>query len=378
MCPSYRGTREERHSTRGRAHLLQEMLVGDPLTSGWGSDAVHEALDLCLACKACRSECPVQVDMATYKAEFMYHYYRGKRRWARLAGRAPGLANALTDAPALAGLAKWVAGIHPDRRLPRFATPFRKAWSPRLAAANSGPRVILFSDTFNGYFTPAPLHAAAEVLEAAGCRVELPEREVCCGRPLFDFGFLDEARANLASAVQRLHGPLSARAWLVGIEAACLATFKDELLNFFPDDERARTVAARTRLFGDFLANELEHWEPPQIDGPVQMHGHCNHKAIFGMDGDETCLQRAGADVEITDSCWRPGQSSLSRLRWRARLQAAFRPSSHMNRATSRCWARRCITWRKVRAIRSCCSTGSPPRRPCGATLFPSWRTVAG
>ena len=188
MCPSYRATREERYATRGRAHLLQEMLQGDPIRDRWKSEAVHKALDLCLACKGCKGDCPVNVDMATYKAEFLYHHFKSHTRprsawsmgrihqWSRLAEAAPWLANVLTQVPGLREVAKWAAGVHPDRSVPPFAShTFRSRWSPGRRQSPSKGLVVLWADTFNDHFTPEPLAAAADVLEAAGYRVELPE-----------------------------------------------------------------------------------------------------------------------------------------------------------------------------------------------------------
>src|SRR5205823_2656201 len=206
MCPSYMATGEEKHSTRGRARLLFEMLHGGPISNGWRSKQVEEALDLCLACKGCKSDCPVNVDMATYKAEFRAHHYKGRLRpraaysmgliheWSRLAGAAPWLANALTQTPAVASLAKWLGGIAPQRRIPRYAAqPFRQ-WFCRRPARRSGERVLLWPDTFNNYFRPQTAIAATQALEALGYSVAIPEETLCCGRPLYDWGMLDQAR----------------------------------------------------------------------------------------------------------------------------------------------------------------------------------------
>lgn len=318
MCPSYRGTLEEKHSTRGRAHMLQEMLQGDPLKTGWDSPEVWEALDLCLGCKACKSECPVDVDMATYKAEFAYHYFRHHRRpraawsmgqiarWSRLAGYAPWLANLPGHLPGLSGISKWVGGIHQSRDLPRFQPTFRAEWKRRendadvLKGRGGGPHVILFTDTFNNHFSPHVLTAAWEVLRAVGCTVDIPRRNVCCGRPLFDFGFLDQAKRQLRDILDDLHAPINKGAYVVGLEPSCLATFRDELLGLFPNDLDAERLAERTYPLGDFLAQVVD-WQPPKIGGRLRVHGHCNHKAIFGMGGEGDCLRKTGASVEMTD-----------------------------------------------------------------------------
>jgi hypothetical protein len=201
MCPSYRATREEAHSTRGLARLLFEMLHGDPLDDGWKDAHVKDALDLCLACKGCKSECPVNVDMATYKAEFLSHYYEGRlrprtaytmgfiHRWARLASHVPRLVNLVTQSPGLSTFVKAAAGISQRRSLPRFADRTFVDWFRSRTPPSSrvrGQRVLLWPDTFNNHFHPDTAIAATEVLEAAGCHVTLPAAPVCCGRPLYD------------------------------------------------------------------------------------------------------------------------------------------------------------------------------------------------
>lgn len=317
MCPSYRGTMEEMHSTRGRAHLLQEMLIGQAIPDGWNDETVFEALDLCLGCKACKKECPVDVDMATYKAEFMAHYFQSHRRprqawsmgrihdWARLVGRVPGaavLANLSTQTPGLSTIAKKVAGIHDKRSVPAFARPDFQTWFRRHGerGQDSGPRVVLFTDSFNTYFETEPLKAAAEVLAAAGCRVEIPARHVCCGRPLYDFGFLDRARALMRSNLDALKDALDDGAYVVGVEPSCMAAFRDELPNLFPDDDQAKRLCDRSYMLGEFLTTVVK-WTPPKADGALRLHGHCTHKAIFGIEGDVDCLKATGADVENTD-----------------------------------------------------------------------------
>src|SRR5256885_2867712 len=207
MCPSYMATREEKHSTRGRARLLFEMTRGEVIQDGWRSDAVHEALDLCLACKACKHECPVNVDMADYKAEFMHHFYEGKLRprsayamgliwtWARAASVAPWLVNGLSHTAPFSNLAKWIGGFAPEREIPRFASPTFRSWFARQhrPRAASGKRVLLWVDTFHNYLTPEPLKASVTLLESAGWDVEIVPQSICCGRPLYSFGMLDMA-----------------------------------------------------------------------------------------------------------------------------------------------------------------------------------------
>ena len=320
MCPSYRATHEERHTTRGRAHMLQEMLQGDPVRKLWRSDAVREALDLCLSCKGCRSDCPVNVDMATYKAEFLHHYYKGRLRpraayamgeihlWARLLEPVAGLVNLFTQTPGLKQLPNWVAGIHPARTPPAFAMrSFRRSYRPngngRGDTRRDGPLVVLWTDTFNNHFTPGPLHAAAEVLEAAGCRVELPRANLCCGRPLYDYGLLGQAKRTLRRTMAGLREQLDRGAYVVGVEPSCLATFRDELPNLFPKDAAARRLAGRAMLFGEFLDKVL-HYDPPGMQGRAILRAHCNHKSVFGVEHDKAVLGRTGLDFEwLDDNC---------------------------------------------------------------------------
>lgn len=318
MCPSYRATHEEKHSTRGRAHMLQEMLQGDPLTHGWQEDAVWDSLDLCLGCKACKSECPVDVDMATYKAEFAYHYFKGHRRpraawsmgriqdWAKLAAPVPWLANALAQTPGLNAAAKWIAGVHQARTLPRFQKTFRSRFNGKAgrSGATKRQRVVLFTDTFNDHFTPDALAAAAEVLEDAGFAVELPKRKVCCGRPLYDFGFLDQARKTLNDVMDTVDEAVRDGAYVVGLEPACMATFKDELGNLFEGDPRAERLAKASWLLPDFLCEvaDADGWNAPRLSGKALVHPHCNHRAIFGTSGEQRALSATGLEVEVLDS----------------------------------------------------------------------------
>src|SRR6266545_2078376 len=255
MCPSYMVTREEQHSTRGRARLLFEMLQGEVVTGGWRSEEVHDALDLCLSCKGCKGDCPVSVDMATLKAEFLSHYYKGRLRpptaysigliwWAaRTAARAPGLANLLTQTPLVRQAVKRLGGIAPARPIPPFALEPFTTWFRRRGPGNPGGRpVLLWPDTFNNYFHPETAKAAVEVLEAAGFRVELPGTPLCCGRPLYDFGMLTLARRQLRQVLAAVGPRIAEGVPLVGLEPSCLATFRDELANLYPGDEGARRL----------------------------------------------------------------------------------------------------------------------------------------
>jgi len=359
MCPSYRATREEEHSTRGRAHLLWEMTQGNSredgiIRDGWRSEEVKHSLDLCLACKGCKSDCPVSVDVATYKAEFLSHYYEGRIRprsayafgnidlWARAASRVPGLVNLTTQLPVLRDIAKLVAGIPHQRTIPPFAPETFKDWfyrtdprsggrirppsdaqresewhdstetsgSPWKSGASaprqpyeedraSAPAVLLWPDTFNNYFRPATARAAVEVLETAGYRVLVPRAPLCCGRPLYDFGMLDRAQSLLLNILDALAPEIEVGIPVVGLEPSCVAVFRDELLNLFPHDERAQALSKQTFLLSEFLEQKLApNSKLPQLPRKALLHGHCHHKSIMKMTAEESLLHRLGVDFQ--------------------------------------------------------------------------------
>jgi Fe-S oxidoreductase len=316
MCPSYRATLEEQHSTRGRARMLFEMLHGEPATRGWQAESVKEALDLCLACKGCKTECPANVDMATYKAEFLSHYYRERRRprsaytlglihrWSLLAARAPGLVNLLTHAPFLRGVAKKLAGIAPERRIPAYAPQTFVDWfRNRSAPISSGarPQVLLWPDTFNNHFHPETARAAVEVLERAGFEVTLPARPLCCGRPLYDFGDLDLAVAMLRRILEVLRPQLAAGVPIVGLEPSCIAVFRDELINLLPHDEAARRLHQQSFLLSEFLEKHAPDFSLPTLEGRALVHVHCHHKALMGSSAEAAVLARLGIDFQVLD-----------------------------------------------------------------------------
>ncbi len=318
MCPSYRATREERFSTRGRAHLFWEMLQGEVITDGWNSREVKDALSACLACKGCKSDCPTHTDMASYKAEFLSHYYERNRRprqalfmgrigqWAPLAGRFPRLTNFMTSAGPLARIGKWAAGVAPQRALPAFAPRTFRALAKRRRAAGqaqasaSARKVILWVDTFNDHFSPDVAGAAFEVLQRLGYEVVLPRKRLCCGRPLYDYGLLDEARALLQSVLHELGDEIRAGVPLVGLEPGCLSVFKDELLKQLPEDDAAKRLAAQTFLFSDFVARADFRW--PTLDADVVVHGHCHQKSLFGMQGETALLDKLGVRWSLLDT----------------------------------------------------------------------------
>ena len=318
MCPSYMVTREERHSTRGRAHLLFEMLQGELIASDWQSDVVKESLDLCFACKGCKSDCPTHVDMATYKAEFLSHYYAQHRRprhafafglvhtWASFAGKVPRLVNAATQWPAISRVAKWGAGVAPERTIPRVAARTFREWFGRRPASQRkglGQRVLLWPDTFGDFFLPGTLAAATEVLESVGNSVALPPRGLCCGRPLYDVGMLDRAKTQLREIIAALDGDIAAGTPIVGIEPSCVSVFRDELLNLFPRDPAARRLSSQVFTLGEFLMRRKDEGaELPTLDRKVLVHAHCHHRAIMKTTALEQTLAAIGADYTLLNA----------------------------------------------------------------------------
>ena len=312
MCPSFMATGEELHSTRGRAHMLWELMQGEVLPNKWKNEQVKEALDLCLSCKACKSECPVSVDMATYKAEFLAHYYEGSRRplshyafaridrWARLASLLPGVANFFGGAPVLNGLMKKVLHIAPQRSMPKFAKAYTRR--KRGASVAAGTEVFLWADTFNNYMHPATMQAADEVLTGAGFKVVLPSKHICCGRPLYDFGMLDVAKRYLLSVLDAMEPQLAAGTPIVVLEPSCATVFRDELLNLLPNDPRSKKMAAQTLLLSEFLVKYAPEYKAPAMNRKIVVHGHCHHRATMSMKDEMAVLGSSGAEVELLDS----------------------------------------------------------------------------
>ncbi|WP_369636348.1 FAD-binding and (Fe-S)-binding domain-containing protein [Nocardia sp. JMUB6875] len=316
MCPSYRATREEEHSTRGRARLLFEMLEGDVITDGWRSTEVRDALDLCLSCKGCRSDCPVDVDMATYKAEFLSHHYHHRLRpmahysmgwiplWARLATTAAPVANALTHTPGLRGLIARMGGIDPRRELPRFATHrfTRTFTAPADPTTAPHGRVLLWPDTFTNNFDPAIAEAAALVLTAAGFSVDVPRRTVCCGLTWISTGQLPTAKRVLNRTLRVLEPALREGIPIVVLEPSCAAVFRSDLPELLDGDEDAHRLAGQVRTLAELLAERAPEWRPPEIAGPIVVQPHCHQHAILGSERDRDLLRATGADVELLDA----------------------------------------------------------------------------
>ncbi|MFG3131261.1 FAD-binding and (Fe-S)-binding domain-containing protein [Streptomyces tendae] len=343
MCPSYRATGEEAHSTRGRARLLHEMLAGELVTDGWRSTEVRDALDLCLSCKGCRSDCPVEVDMATYKAEFLHHHYEGRRRpaahyamgrlpvWLRWAARtrtAP-VVNALASVRPLAAVAKRLGGIAGEREVPRLAgETFSRWWRKRGGRpTGGGDLVVLWPDTFTEHLSPSVGRAAVRVLEAAGLRVALPPTlrgpavvgdgtsrsalallsarrgQVCCGLTYVSTGQLDRARAVMRRTLDLMAPVLETSAPVVVLEPSCAAALRTDLPELLHDDPRAARLAARVLTFAEALERHAPDWNPPAVNLPAVGQTHCHQHAVLGDAADRRLRESAGLTGELSGGC---------------------------------------------------------------------------
>ena len=329
MCPSYRATRDEQHSTRGRARLLWEMLAGALRSEGFQSHAVHQALDLCLSCKACKTECPVAVDMATYKAEFLAQKYKGRLhplhhyvfgyadKLARLGALTPALTNAVLGSSLSSPLVKHILGVAQKRPMPRLADrsflQSRATGQSRAAVSTDASnqdhkkkqqKVVLWADTWNNFYHPQTLAAAESVLTQAGFQVSVPQGHICCGRPLYDFGMLNSAESYLANVLQRVAPQIDAGLPFIFLEPSCASVFRNEMLEFFPADPRAQKLSSQVWLLADWLSAHGSEWVAGRLNGAqLLLHGHCHHKAVFGGPSSELALLRkAGAHVELINS----------------------------------------------------------------------------
>ncbi|WP_328658035.1 FAD-binding and (Fe-S)-binding domain-containing protein [Streptomyces sp. NBC_00334] len=343
MCPSFRATGEEEHSTRGRARLLHEMLAGELVTDGWRSTEVRDALDLCLSCKGCRSDCPVGVDMATYKAEFLHHHYEGRRRpaahyamgwlpvWLRWAARArvAPLVNTLASVRPLAAVAKRLGGIAGERDVPRLAgETFSRWWrGRRRVASGDGDLVVLWPDTFTEHLSPSVGRAAVRVLEAAGLRVVLPPTlrgravvgdgasrsalsllaarrgQVCCGLTYVSTGQLDRARAVMRRTLDLMDPVLETSAPVVVLEPSCAAALRTDLPELLHDDPRAARLAARVLTFAEVLERHAPDWAPPAVDRPAVGQTHCHQHAVLGDAADRRLRASVGLTGELSGGC---------------------------------------------------------------------------
>ncbi|MFC5748355.1 FAD-binding and (Fe-S)-binding domain-containing protein [Actinomadura rugatobispora] len=319
MCPSFKVTRDEVHSTRGRARALAEMLRGESLQDGWRSTEVRDALDLCLSCKACASDCPVNVDMATYKAEFLHRHYAGRVRplahysmgwlplWSRLVTGAPGLArsaNAALRLRPVAAAAKRMAGVEPRRDMIRFAEEplkdwFRKRRSGRDASAARQGKVVLWPDTFTNFHQPEVGKAAVEVLEALGYEVLMPPGRVCCGLTWHSTGQLRVTQRVLRQTLDILEPALEAGLPVVGLEPSCTVMLRDEATELLPDDPRAKRLAARTVTLAELVASHEGEWPFRRLDADAVAQVHCHQEAKGSYGPDRAVLERLGIDPDV-------------------------------------------------------------------------------
>ncbi len=331
MCPSYLATRDEKDSTRGRARVLQEMANGTLVSGGWRSPEVRDSLDLCLSCKACSADCPAGVDMARYKSEVAYRAYRRRLRprshyalgqlprWARWAGAAPRLANALLRIGPVASAVLAAGGMDTRRTVPSFAeVPFRRAArhdpavrrsaSPGAAAGGERP-VVLWADSFSDAFDPGVAQAALIVLGQAGYQVTVPERSACCGLTWISTGQLDGARRRLGALLDVLGPYAEAGIPIVGLEPSCTAVLRSDLGDLFPGDARASAVAAATRTLAELLTAPAPlgpgpRWAPPDLAGTrILAQPHCHHYSVMGYGPDRALLTAAGATVTTLAGC---------------------------------------------------------------------------
>jgi FAD/FMN-containing dehydrogenase/Fe-S oxidoreductase len=315
MCPSYLATREQKDSTRGRARVLQEMLDGRLVRGGWRAPEVREALDLCLACKGCLSDCPTGVDMASYKAEMLYQAYRGRLRprshyvmgrlplVARLSAPCAALVNRVLASRLGGAAARWSAGLDRRRGIPRFAKVRFSAWAKRRAdQVRPGPRVLLWADTFSEYFAPEQAQAAMLLLEDAGYVVDYLERPACCGLTWISTGQLDGARRHIADLVDRLHPYAADGVPVVGLEPSCVAAVRSDAVELL-DDPRVVRVAGAVRTLSELLTT-TPGWSPPDLSGTrVVVQPHCHQHAVLGFGPDAALLASTGASIEQLGGC---------------------------------------------------------------------------
>ena len=324
MCPSFLATRDEKDSTRGRARVLQELANGS-LVHDWRAPEISEALDLCLSCKGCSSDCPVGVDMATYKAEALYQRYRRRLRpaahyslgwlprWAALAGHAPWLANGSLRVRPVAAAAKRLGGIDERRPLPAFARqtlpplvhrpPHRRQAGASVGAAAGRKPVLLWVDTFTNAFTPEVGQAAVRVLEAAGYEVRITPRQVCCGLTWISTGQLDGARRQLRRTLRALGPALDEGIPVVGLEPSCTAALRADAAELLPGEPRAEALGAAVTTLAELL-RATDGWTPPDLsDVRGVAQPHCHQHAVGGWDADAALLAAAGAQVSPVGGC---------------------------------------------------------------------------
>jgi Fe-S oxidoreductase len=327
MCPSYMATRDEKHSTRGRAHLLFEMMTHDVITDEWNNKGVKEALDLCLACKGCLGECPVKVDVATYKAEFFYHHYKNRfrplhayifgniDRVAKTGSAFPSLFNFFLNGPLISNFSKFISGISAARKLPALASVPYKQWYRKNKKTTGGKPVILWADTFNNYFFPDALKSATVILERNGFNVIVLEENLCCGRPLYDFGMLDTARKKLNEIIHVVGKYVAEEIPFVGLEPSCVSVFRNEMKNLFPGDSFVNQFADNFFTFAEFIDKYSGEFELNKSNKEIIYHGHCHQKAMLNDPIEVSLLQKLSDHVTIpsTGCCGLAGSFGFQR-----------------------------------------------------------------
>jgi Fe-S oxidoreductase len=349
MCPSYLGTNEEKHSTRGRARLLFEMLRDDSIRGGFANDEVEDALNLCLACKGCKRDCPVQTDMATYKSEFRARHYAERwrpraaysmgqiHRWAKVASGMPWLANLALRTPGISSITKSVGGIAQQRRIPPFASPTFRQWHTRHAKRGMGQRVILWPDTFNNYFRVDTAVAATRLLEQLGFQVDIPSRVLCCGRPLYDWGWIEQAKALWRDTLNLLRADIEAGVPVIGLEPACTSSFRDELPALFPDDPLATALSKQTLFLSEFL---MQRGIAPRLSArglTALVQFHCHHHAVLDEDAERKLLEELAPNCDVlnTGCCGMAGSFGFEAEKYDLSLAIAEKGMLPKIRATS-------------------------------------------
>jgi FAD/FMN-containing dehydrogenase/Fe-S oxidoreductase len=311
MCPSYMATREESASTRGRANVLRLAMTGRLEEAGLGDEGVYQVLDLCLECRACKAECPVGVDVAKFKSEFLADYYtrhgvpaRAKalgnvHRTAVWGSRFAGVANAVAASPAVRWLNEKLLDIDPRRTLPAWRADTFDKWAARHQRPSAGAPVTLFNDTFTNHYDPEIGIAAVEILERAGCAVNVV-RPGCCGRPLISQGLLSDARAHAARLIEALHPIALRNEPILFCEPSCLSAVKDDAIGLLRGDlqQKARDVSQVAKLFDEYAAELTLPLRP--VPGKILVHGHCHQKSLGLLPATMALLSKI-PDAKITD-----------------------------------------------------------------------------
>lgn len=321
MCPSYQATQEERYSTRGRAHLLHEMVRGEVIQDGWKNNDIADSLEHCLSCKACKSECPTQVDIATYKAEFMAMHYANRRRplnhylFAFIGNLLPklspfaGLVNILQSG--ISGkLMQKLLGLSDEKGMPKLASQSFTHWIKQHADRQDDqfywfgemnkPTVVLWADSVNNYYRPQLMQSAVNVLLKSGRQVAVAKQHFCCGRPLYEYGFLEQAVKQLGVILDGFHSRLPENSAVVVLEPSCLSVFKDELLKAFPNDARAIDLSERAKTVTDFLTDE-SITPSKQLSSGI-LHLHCHDKSLAVSSQERQWMHQCFENLQEPES----------------------------------------------------------------------------